>query len=224
MMQRQTLCEMCPNTNQKNSIFWHFSRCEMKFAHSKSNFGTFAWCILLKMNFVVVNFCIPEFHRLIWNHIAGKAKGRISKRVFQENKARQIFRKTDISYPLIRTRTYAYQGVRNIPFSENLACCVFLKLSVWDSSFCLITDDIKDLWLRISAEIANVFHMLAIFGKITHHRYLIRYKVRLCYLYIPDVFSTFGLHDIADGIYYTYLAYMNAGHLLKDSQWYRIDK
>ena len=34
-----------------------------------------------------------------------KPKGRISKRVFQENKARQIFRKTNISYPLIRTRT-----------------------------------------------------------------------------------------------------------------------
>ena len=36
-------------------------------------------------------------------HIVGnKAKGWISKRVFQENKARQIFRKTNISYPLIR--------------------------------------------------------------------------------------------------------------------------
>ena len=128
----------------------------------------------------MLNFYI---HRLIWNHIAGKAKGRISKRVLQENKALQIFRKTDISYPLIRTRTYAYQGVRNISFSENLACYVFLKLPVWGSSFCLITDDIKDLWLRISAEIAYVFHMLAIFGKITHHRYLIRYKVRLLFIY-----------------------------------------
>ena len=47
-----------------------------------------------------------------------KAKGRISKQVFQENKARQIFRKTNISYPLIRTRTCAYQGVRNVRFSE----------------------------------------------------------------------------------------------------------
>ena len=36
--------------------------------------------------------------------VGNKAKGRISKRVFQENKARQIFRKTSISYPLIRTR------------------------------------------------------------------------------------------------------------------------
>ena len=36
-----------------------------------------------------------------------KAKGRISKRVFQENKARQFFRKAKNFYPLTRTRTYA---------------------------------------------------------------------------------------------------------------------
>ena len=59
-----------------------------------------------------------------------KTKGRISKRVFQENKARQIFRKT-------------YQGVRNVRFSENLACFVFLKHPFWDSPFCLITDEIN---------------------------------------------------------------------------------
>ena len=54
--------------------------------------------------------------------LAGKkAKGWISKRVFQENKARQIFSKTNISYPLIRTRACAYEEVRNIRFSENLA-------------------------------------------------------------------------------------------------------
>ena len=40
------------------------------------------------------------------NIVSNKAKGRISKRVFQENKARQIFRKTNISYPLIRTRKF----------------------------------------------------------------------------------------------------------------------
>ena len=55
-----------------------------------------------------------------------KSKGRISKRVLQEIKARQIFRKTNMSYPLIRTGTYAYQGVRNVRFSENLACLIFL--------------------------------------------------------------------------------------------------
>ena len=36
--------------------------------------------------------------------------------MFQENKARQIFGKTDISYPLIRTRTCTYQGVRMFVF------------------------------------------------------------------------------------------------------------
>ena len=34
---------------------------------------------------------------------------------------RKIFRKTNISNPLIRTRTCAYQGVRNVSFSENFA-------------------------------------------------------------------------------------------------------
>ena len=34
---------------------------------------------------------------------------------------RKIFRKANISNPLIRTRTRAYQGVRNVSFSENFA-------------------------------------------------------------------------------------------------------
>ena len=60
-----------------------------------------------------------------------KAKERIWKRVFQENKACQIFRKiTNISNPMIRTGF----------FSENLACFVFLKHAFSaDSPFCLIT-------------------------------------------------------------------------------------
>ena len=70
-----------------------------------------------------------------------KVKRRISKGVFQENKARQIFRKTNISYPLIRTCTCVYQGVRNISFLENLTCSVFLKHAFWDSLFCLINDE-----------------------------------------------------------------------------------
>ena len=37
---------------------------------------------------------------------------------------RKIFRKTNISYPLIRTRTCTYQGVRNVSFSENFAYVV----------------------------------------------------------------------------------------------------
>ena len=45
-----------------------------------------------------------KFH--VTEIVSIKVKGRISKRVFQENKARQIFQKTNISYPMIRPRTY----------------------------------------------------------------------------------------------------------------------
>ena len=41
-------------------------------------------------------------------------------------RARQIFRKTIISYLLIRTRACAYQGVRNVRFSDRLTGFVFL--------------------------------------------------------------------------------------------------
>ena len=43
------------------------------------------------------------FHILSPEFVSNKAKVRISKRAFQENKARQIFFKRNISYPLIRT-------------------------------------------------------------------------------------------------------------------------
>ena len=61
-----------------------------------------------------------------------------------KSKARPNFQKTNISYPLIRTRTCAYQEVRNVCFSEILACFAFLKHLFWDSPFCLITDEILD--------------------------------------------------------------------------------
>ena len=35
-------------------------------------------------------------------------------------RVRKTFRKTNISYPLIQTRTCAYQGLRNVSFSENV--------------------------------------------------------------------------------------------------------
>ena len=44
--------------------------------------------------------------------VGNKAKGRMSKRVFQENKEHQIFRKAGISYPVIHIR-----GLRNVRFS-----------------------------------------------------------------------------------------------------------
>ena len=76
--------------------------------------------------------------------LCNRANGRISKRMFQKNKARQIFRKTNISYSLIHILTCAYQGIRNVCVSENLACFVFLKQLFWDSPFRLITDVFTD--------------------------------------------------------------------------------
>ena len=73
----------------------------------------------------MINLSVLE--TLILTSSVIKQKGSTSKRVFQENKARQIFRKTNIFYPLIRTRACAYQGVKDVRFSENLACFVFLS-------------------------------------------------------------------------------------------------
>ena len=87
--------------------------------------------------------------------VGSKTKGRISKRLFQENKARQILRKTNISYHLIRTRTCTYQEVKNVRFSEILACFVFLKHPFWDSHFCLITDDISVIQYQFAVLIFN---------------------------------------------------------------------
>ena len=42
--------------------------------------------------------------------------------------------------PLISTGTCAYQGVRNVPFSENLGCFVFLKHPFRDLLFCFIAN------------------------------------------------------------------------------------
>ena len=48
--------------------------------------------------------------------------------------------------------TCAYQGIRNVCFSEILACLAFLKHPFWDSPFCLITDELfitsGALWLQ----------------------------------------------------------------------------
>ena len=88
-----------------------------------------------------MHFSGEGIFRVFRHFVGNKAKVWISERVFQENKVRQIFRKTNISYPLIRTRTCVYPGVRNVRFSENLACFVFLKHPFRDSPFCVITDD-----------------------------------------------------------------------------------
>ena len=86
--------------------------------------------------------------------VGSKAKGQISKRVLQENKARQFFRKTNISYPL-REKTSKFgvlsgtlcpifslnkekYGPKKIISQENILCRVYeatIKCSLGSSDF-----------------------------------------------------------------------------------------
>ena len=89
--------------------------------------GTFPLDLLILCSKVTdfTNCFSPQNFKKNDEVVGNKAKGGISKRVFQESKGRQNFRKTNIFYLLIRTHTY--QGVRNVCFSEILACFAFLK-------------------------------------------------------------------------------------------------
>ena len=84
--------------------------------------------------------------------------------MFQKNKAHLVFRKMKISYPLIRTRTRAYHEVRNVHFSANFACFVFVKDPFGDSPFYLITNEmidlltIAELYMKNSEKLKNVYH------------------------------------------------------------------
>ena len=66
--------------------------------------------------------------------------------MFQENKACQVFRKANISYPLIPTRTCAYQGVTDIRFSENVNMMVVLGIA-----FTSISSFSNDALMRLTS-------------------------------------------------------------------------
>ena len=67
----------------RNPFLYCFLKCTVAQIFDKSEMSSFP-CLLLV--------------------VGNKADGLISKRVFQENKARHIFRKTNIFYPLIRAK------------------------------------------------------------------------------------------------------------------------
>ena len=64
------------------------------------------------------------------NFVGHKAKGHISRRLFQENQVCQILRKANISYPLIRAPTFAYQGGKRCSFFEKFDMLCFLVTPV----------------------------------------------------------------------------------------------
>ena len=75
---------------------------------SSKFFGLFLLVKYITTKFLLQIICAPScklYAILLVYFFGNKEKGRISKRVFQENKARQIFRKTNISNPIVRKRT-----------------------------------------------------------------------------------------------------------------------
>ena len=65
---------------------------------------------------------------------------------------RKIFRKTNISNPLISTRTSAYQGDRNVTFAENFA----YVLNGWPLPSIKMYGKI-DFWLFVLEKLAGFF-------------------------------------------------------------------
>ena len=100
------------------------------------------WCshrVIVADVFLRISLKILKF-------VANKAKGRISKRVFQENKAHQIFRKT------------------NIFFSENLACFVKIRpfallptnWILWEKHWVIIFFWIGCLWYKLGNRLHTI--------------------------------------------------------------------
>ena len=101
--------------------------------------------------------CYVPFYKFLWKYFSSviRQKGGFQNACFKETKQGNFSEKTNISYPLIRTRTCTYQWVKNVLFSENLDCLVSLKHPFWDSPFCLITND--KFWDSPFCLITNVY-------------------------------------------------------------------
>ena len=93
--------------------------------------------------------------KLYHEYVGYKAKGQILKRFFQENKVRQIIRKTNISYPLIRTRTCACQGLRNVRFSEGWRALFSSKTSFEIRLFALLPANMPRRLVSLEAPTGN---------------------------------------------------------------------
>ena len=83
------------------------------------------------------------------------------------------------------------KGVKNVRFSENLACFVFLKHPFWDSLFYLITDDIKHMRGVYMTSIRYIFVTIRTVGRIVQMYtdlkiYLNRRKLFIAFMLMFD--------------------------------------
>ena len=90
------------------SAFWLLF---LSFASAKKTNRIKQYLLYLRRNFEIVKICFLSY--------------------FGSNTLKNSFsRKTNISYLLIRTRSCAYQGVKNVYCSENVTCFFFLETAV----------------------------------------------------------------------------------------------
>ena len=116
--------------------------------------------------YVLTGNCILFCLLFLSHFVRNKAEGRISKRVFQENKASQIF-----------PRMCAHQGVRNVSFSENFVCLLFLKIPVL--RFVLLPYYRRLIW----SHKPSPFH-LSLFCKKRAFKFQIYWSLTMCYMSI----------------------------------------
>ena len=110
-------------------------------------------------------FHISPSAQFVGNKAKNKAKGWISKQVFQENKAHQIFQKTNISYPLIRTWNTRFE-IRPFALLPRLYCNIKIKSIFWKlhKSFMTSLLELLKWWvlngLKVSSFLSRLTHFL----------------------------------------------------------------
>ena len=100
--------------------------------------------IWMKLAMLLSSVLLVNFERA-FKFWAGLQETRSTTRTKGESQ-NGCFKKTKhpkFSMCMVCVCTCAYQKVRNVRLSENLACFVFLKHPFWYSPFCLITDEIS---------------------------------------------------------------------------------
>ena len=126
------------------------------------------------------------------------------------------------------------QGVRNIRFSENLVCFVFLLPPFWDSHFYLITDDLTystsifKTWLFLFVLLnfwiclcVSFFYLRFISRTLTIHRTSGEWKVQSVFLSFTSFTSSLLLFNLSACTYQPnsrwYLSTFGNWHLIKSS-------
>ena len=134
-----------PFKNTINSCYL-FSPFAMSVVHFTQDSKIIVSCFIVLLEKHCLSFS------LFIQFVGSKEKGRISKRVFQENKAKFSDKR------IFLTIWYRCEGVRNFRFPEKLTCFAFLLPPFWDSPFCLIIDELS----RCKLQENNIFFHITV--------------------------------------------------------------